>query len=272
MNNLRRIWRVIESVPAGGSTNMAVDEALLASFDQSGSAPVLRVYSWAPPALSIGRFQNPLDEVDLDRCRKDGVQAVRRITGGGSLFHADELTYSIVCTPDMIPGASTVKDSFRVLTGFLLDFYRRLGLTACYAADSVSEQNILGVRTAFCFAGRESFDILTGGKKIGGNAQRRMKNIIFQHGSIPILNRAADGLLYMKDKNSEFADGVTSLADCGVNVDLEILKKLLVESFSNNLGVDVSPGRLTEMELSMSESLRAGKYETDLWNLHGEAG
>ena len=73
--------------------------------------------------------------LDLERCRAKNVTVVQRITGGGVIYHADELTYAIVCAPQHLPGETTVKESFRYLTGFLLTFYRELGLPAAYAAD-----------------------------------------------------------------------------------------------------------------------------------------
>ncbi|MDD2310841.1 MAG: lipoate--protein ligase family protein [Desulfuromonadaceae bacterium] len=194
-------WRLIDTSPLSGAENMAIDEALLRSFDPATSLPILRLYGWNPPALSLGRFQKAAEVLDLARCRADGVAIVRRVTGGGVIYHADELTYSLVCSPEQIPATGSIKDSFRVLTGFLLAFYRGLGLEPAYAADVVPEGSRLGERTAFCFAGRESFDIIAGGRKIGGNAQRRLKGIIFQHGSIPLRNRAATGLSYMRDHN-----------------------------------------------------------------------
>src|SRR6185369_10479554 len=186
-------WRLIVTSPLSGAENMAIDEALLRSFDPESSLPVLRLYGWNPPALSLGRFQKAAEVLNLERCRQDDITIVRRITGGGVIYHADELTYSIVCAPGQIPPAASVKDSFRVLTGFLLAFYRRLGLDAAYALDVAPAGTCLGERTAFCFAGKESFDILADGCKIGGNAQRRTKRLIFQHGSIPLVNRAHTG-------------------------------------------------------------------------------
>src|SRR6185369_16173948 len=204
-------WRLIVTSPLSGAENMAIDEALLRSFDPESSLPVLRLYGWNPPALSLGRFQKAAEVLDLTRCRADDVTIIRRVTGGGLIYHADELTYSLVCAPGQIPPATSIKDSFRVLTGFLLAFYQALGLDAAYAVDAAPEGTRLGERTAFCFAGRESFDILVAGRKIGGNAQRRVKGVIFQHGSIPLLNRAATGLMYMRDKAPEHADGSASL-------------------------------------------------------------
>lgn len=249
---------------------MAIDEALLRLFDPESSAPVLRTYGWDPPTLSLGRFQKTEDVLDLGRCRSKDVSVVRRVSGGGTIYHADELTYSIACSPDQIPSAASVKDSFRVLTGFLIDFYRSLGLNASYAVDTVSDATCLGVRTAFCFAGKESFDILIDGKKIGGNAQRRLKGVIFQHGSIPLINRAQSGLRYMKDRSPEYAEHTVSLSDCGVTADIASLTRMLVEAFRRRVAAETCESCLSQKELSMSRELFLKKYSSDRWNLQGD--
>lgn len=248
---------------------MAIDEALLRSFDPETSLPILRLYGWNPPALSLGRFQKAAEVLDLERCRVDGVAVVRRVTGGGVIYHADELTYSLVCAPGQIPPAGSIKDSFRVLTGFLLSFYRRLGLDAAYAADVAPEGTRLGERTAFCFAGRESFDILAGGRKIGGNAQRRLKGTIFQHGSIPLQNRAATGLSYMRDQDSEHAAGAASLAEYGACADWSGLVNDIAAAFSGYFGTVLRDGSLSEAEQADVERLLADKYRSESWNLEG---
>jgi lipoate-protein ligase A len=249
---------------------MAVDEALLCSFDSDNSEPVLRFYGWNPPALSLGRFQDAEDVLNLGRCRNDGVSIVRRVSGGGTIYHADELTYSIVCAPRQIQSATSVKDSFRVLTGFLIDFYRTLGLESFYAVDMAEGGERLGERTAFCFAGTESFDILIDGRKIGGNAQRRCKNIIFQHGSIPIINRAHHGLQYMKDNSPRYAENSVSLADLVISRDLSVLKSQLLESFSKHMGVAIRVDSLSPEEQHSTHQLMIDKYAADWWNLRGE--
>lgn len=267
----RPTWRLIVTSPLSGAENMAIDEALLRSFDPLSSRPVLRLYGWNPPALSLGRFQKAAEVLDLERCRADGVAVVRRVTGGGVIYHADELTYSLVCAPGQIPPASSIKDSFRVLTGFLLAFYRVLGLDAAYAADAAPEGTRLGEKTAFCFAGRESFDILAGGRKIGGNAQRRLKGIIFQHGSIPLQNRAAVGLSYMREQISAYAEGTASLAEYGVDAGWSSLVNDLATAFSGYFGADLLNGSLSEAESADMEKLLVGRYRSESWNLEGVA-
>ncbi len=248
---------------------MAIDEALLRSFDPVSSPPVLRLYGWSPPALSLGRFQRADQVLDLSRCRADGVAVVRRVTGGGVIYHADELTYSLVCSPEQIPPASSIKDSFRVLTGFLLAFYRSLGLDAVYAADAAPEGTVLGQRTAFCFAGRESFDILANGCKIGGNAQRRLKGVIFQHGSIPLHNRAAIGLSYMREQLPDHVGGTASLSEYGVHAERDSLHQGITAAFSDYFATELATDSLSEREQADMNKLLAEKYSADLWNLEG---
>ncbi len=258
-------WRLVDTGPLDGPANMAVDEALLDGFDPGRSTPVLRLYGWSPPALSLGRFQDSSAVLDLDRCREDGVPVVRRITGGGVIYHADELTYAIVCAPRHLPPAATIKESFRHLTAFLLRFYGALGLDAAWAADISEEPSRLGERTPFCFAGREEFDVMIGGRKIGGNAQRRLRSAIFQHGSIPLVDRVEAGLMYMRERPADDTLRVASLAMLGVDAAPIDLNRLLGEAFGASLGITLATSGLTDWERKRSETLRVGKYAEYDW-------
>lgn len=268
MENSPTTWRLIDTGPLSGPENMAVDEALLRCFSPE-SPPVLRLYGWNPPALSLGRFQKAGDVLDPARCAAARVPVVRRITGGGAIFHADEVTYSLVCSPHQIPPARSIKDSFRVLTMFLLVMYRQVGLAAGYAVDCAGSEARLGERTSFCFAGRETFDIIVNGKKIGGNAQRRLKNVIFQHGSIPLVDRSLDGLTFQADQPEGFAGSVTSLAAEGVILPPEQVRGALVEGWREAVSPHLVPDALTEREQAESERLLAEKYRNPAWNLEG---
>jgi lipoate-protein ligase A len=266
MNDMTTLWRLIDTGPLDGPTNMAIDEALLKNFDPQHSEPVLRLYGWTPPALSLGRFQNADEVLDLQRCTERHVPVVRRITGGGVIYHAEELTYSIVCAPHHIPEAQSVKESFRVLTSFLIGFYRSLSLDVVYAVEHSADSGHLGLRTAFCFAGKESYDILIAGRKIGGNAQRRLKNAIFQHGSIPLRNMASEGVAFLRQPPEGLEAAIAALADLGVTRDEGNLKSLLLQNFRDACGDFVSR-ELTPDEKRSAELLLADRYSTEQWNL-----
>ena len=231
-------WRLVDTGSMDGASNMAIDEALLEAFDPETSAPVFRLYGWDPPALSLGRFQDADAVLDLALCRARGVPVVRRITGGGVIYHADELTYSIVRPPGRLPGETGVADSYRLMNGFLLSFYRALGLPAVYAADSpLPAASRLGERTHFCFAGRERSDILVDGRKIGGNAQRRTRRALFQHGSIPLADRVPVGIGFLREKPPGLDGTVADLATLGITLPVDELKDRLVAAFEETFGV-----------------------------------
>jgi lipoate-protein ligase A len=271
MGNSMQTWRLIDTGPLDGVANMAIDEALLTSFAAGSSAPVLRLYGWDPPALSLGRYQQVEEVLDLEACSQSCVTLVRRITGGGVIYHARELTYSMVCAPAHVPPAGSIKESFRHLTAFLLGFYRSLGLNAGYAVDRLPQGTRLGTRTPLCFAGHEAFDILINGKKIGGNAQRRTRLAIFQHGSIPLESTLAEGRELFRVFPPGVLDSTTSLADQGVTLPPATLAELLVASFQETLGIDLVRDTLSGAETDLVAQLQRGKYGGASWNLKGES-
>lgn len=261
-------WRLIDTGPLDGPANMALDEALLNCFDKERSQPLLRLYGWDPPALSVGRFQDAQAALKLELCREEEVPVVRRMTGGGIIYHAQELTYSIVCAPGHIGGAAGVKDGFRRLCAFLLGTYEKLGLEPSFAADLNPDGERLGARTTFCFAGKEEFDIVVRGRKIGGNAQRRVNGAILQHGSIPLVSRVQHGLRYLKEP-APGATGAVSLAELGIAAELPQLKRTLTESFQERLGVSLKPQPPTVAERDAAALLETAKYRSASWNLEG---
>ena len=93
---MKEQWRLLVTEGNSAFTNMAMDRAVLVANSKGKVPPTVRFYTWKPAAISIGYFQSLRDEVDLAECDKHGVDYVRRITGGGAVFHEKELTYSIV--------------------------------------------------------------------------------------------------------------------------------------------------------------------------------
>ncbi|RLF50724.1 MAG: lipoate--protein ligase family protein, partial [Thermoplasmata archaeon] len=89
-------WRFLLTPGKTAFENMAIDWAVLKANSIGSVPPTVRFYTWNPSAISIGYFQSLEEEVDLDMCKKLGVDYVRRITGGGAVYHEHELTYSIV--------------------------------------------------------------------------------------------------------------------------------------------------------------------------------
>lgn len=259
-------WRLVVTPPADGPTVMAVDEAILTLLGSVQPLPTLRFYGWDPPAISIGRNQDPTRILDLERCRTDRVPVVRRITGGGVIYHADELTYSLTCSPEHLPAGTGVRESYRILTTFLMESYRSLGLSPTYAAESPA---FSPGRSDLCFAGHENFDILVGGKKLGGNAQRRVRGKIFQHGSIPLENRSAVGAGYLRSPPGRIGESTTSLRQEGVDLPRDRLVQLMAGAFAATMGVELVPQPLTHDERLLALQLAETVYRCQEWNVEG---
>jgi lipoate-protein ligase A len=141
---------------------MALDEALLETV-ASGAVPVLRFYGWSPPAVSVGYFQGLEEEVDREACARRGVDLVRRISGGGAVFHDAEITYSFIVPLDHPLAGDSVMGSYGRLCS---------GITAGLG--------LLGIDAAFAPIN----DIIAGGKKVSGNAQTRRQGCVLQHGTV----------------------------------------------------------------------------------------
>ncbi|MDO8489424.1 MAG: lipoate--protein ligase family protein, partial [Candidatus Omnitrophota bacterium] len=179
-----KTFKLIRSPAQSATYNMALDEKIFEHYLEDGIG-VFRVYRWESPSFTYGFSQKPQNEINLAQCASDGVQIVKRMTGGGILFHDDEITYSFVCSKEDVGETDCVFVSYRGICKFLIRFYESLGLACGFALESEGFQDKCAAHE-LCSASHEKYDIVIGAKKIGGNAQKRKRQVIFQHGSIPL--------------------------------------------------------------------------------------
>ena len=166
--------------------NMSIDEALLGS----ASIPTVRFYRWRSPALSFGYF-GKFSDVAIYAAHRD---LVRRWTGGGIVFHGDDLTYSIV-----IPASDRVFDEssiaiYEKIHRVLADALNRVGERAVVAGGvdpggiALWKHAALSTSGYNCFANPVHADVMMDGRKIAGAAQRRTRRGLLQQGSIQCVN------------------------------------------------------------------------------------
>lgn len=197
-----RPWRlIIETAPRPGAWNMAIDRALMESVGDGKAPSTLRFYQWAPPAVSLGKGQAVI--VDRARCAADGVDVVRRPTGGWAIFHTDELTYSVAAHAEDPVVAGPLLEAYKQLSAGLIAGLQRLGLVADLAPplQSAEKAGLLA-----CFEVPYNNEITVGGMKLMGSAQARAQRRLLQHGSLPLIGdvgRAADYLLFPDDAARE---------------------------------------------------------------------
>ncbi|MDR3170477.1 MAG: lipoate--protein ligase family protein [Treponema sp.] len=254
-------FRLLKTGFHNGFYNMGLDEALLEAVAQGGSPPVLRLYGWDPAAVSVGYFQGLEEEVDLGACAAHEVDVVRRISGGGAVFHQAELTYSSIMPIGHPLAGEHILESYKRLCTGIIQALALMGVPAEFAPIN---------------------DILAGGKKISGNAQTRRMGCVLQHGTV--LLDLDVGLMFellrvpaekVKDKQiRDVQERVTSLnALLGRVVSYGEVEAALAEGFCRALSLDYIEGQDGILpEEARALELAAGKFAAPAWLHKSPAG
>jgi lipoate-protein ligase A len=265
------VWRLLIDGVADGFTNMAVDEAILEGYLAGEAPPTLRFYRWHPPCLSIGYFQRAHREVDVEACRRLGVDWVRRPTGGRAILHDREVTYSLVAGEGDPLVCGSIRESYRKISAALVAGLRRLGAPAEMAP---AERRGPGLGSPACFDAPSDYEVTIGGRKVIGSAQVRRGGALLQHGAILLevdVERQARVLrpppgMSAKELAVFLRPRLISLQEAlGRKVSPEQLVEALCEGFRETWGIALEAGGLTPGERERLPVLRA-KYESPAWN------
>jgi lipoate-protein ligase A len=246
-------WRLLDLSYASVFQNLALEEALFRSRT-SGSHPTIRI--WVDPrAVVVGRFQAVSEEVDVSLCQQNNIQIGRRFTGGGAVFHDEGNLNLTVVTPRQrgISLAEFYKPNCAVISN-LLD---RLGAKSSYVPPN-------------------SIEIL--GRKVSGSAGALGREFAFWHASILIstneqmLNdvlepsRAGGATKFIR---SRWRPVVTLERALGTHLDIEDMKRRLIDSCKTCFRVELENGELSAEEVRLMGSLYDRKYSSGKWNLRG---
>jgi lipoate-protein ligase A len=259
---MKKDWHlIIDRNPAKGSWNMAVDDYLFRSLEEKATT-FLRFYRWESPTVSIGYAQKVDKVVDLDFCRKRGIDVVRRITGGKLVLHHKEVTYC-VCSSDAEIFSQKLLDSYKLISEALKRGLHAMGIESNLAKETPSEY-VRGTLPCFSHPARD--EIERKGKKIIGSAQKRAGKKFIQHGSIP-LEKEEDllksvSLLGQKESLVK----MTSLSEA---LDKRVDFDWAVEQFSSGLStyfaVRLKPKTFSNAEMNIIRNIQKERYENPDW-------
>jgi lipoate-protein ligase A len=169
--------------------NMRRDTALLAAAE-AGAEPVLRLFRFVPHGITLGLNQEPARELDLARCASDDISWASRPTGGRAIFHAEEWTYSLAASLDDRDWGGGLSEAYARASALIVRSLLRLGVPAAFAPRDGSESSDApGGRgriapAAPCFASTARHEVVLGGRKLVGSAQRRTARALLQQGSV----------------------------------------------------------------------------------------
>lgn len=267
------VWRLLISGFADGPTNMAVDEAIMRAVEEGIAPPTLRFYGWEPPCVSIGYSQSLVKEVDVERCRRAGVDWVRRPTGGRAILHGDELTYSVVARLDDQRTSGGVVESYRRLSRGLVAGLALLGVPALQAAPQRRPDR--AELSAACFDVPSHYEVTVAGKKLVGSAQVRRKLVLLQHGTLPLYGDIARLVDYLhvdgepsRQRLKEILRrrAATLEEALGRPVSFEEAAQAMAQGFAEALNLELHAGALTPQEEEWALVLRAERYASPEWN------
>jgi lipoate-protein ligase A len=258
-------WRLLNLESHSAFMNMAIDEAILTARTLDRAPNTLRLYQWKPSAVSVGKNQQPENEVQMENLRKLGIDLVRRISGGGTVYHdeRDEVTYSLTAkTSDL--GVKDITAVYAKVYYGIKDALRLLGITADYSEGDAKNCPNLTVK----------------GRKISGSSQAHKRETILQHGTLLLdvdLEKMFTLLrvLWAKtcmDVVNVAKNRITSVkSELGHGVSAETAANALAVGFKNALGAQLVEDELSIFEVDLTKKLCREKYVTDDWNLHGKS-
>ena len=231
--------------------NMAEDEALLNSLASGKGVETLRLYTWKSPAVSIGYFQNITEEVNMEYAKRLNVPVVRRITGGGAVYHEYEITYCVVLKERK--GMEDIIASYEFLCRPVVNFLKGIRIEAEFAPIN---------------------DIIVGGRKISGSAQTRRKGVVMQHGTL-LVRIESERMFSVLNVGREKIKGkgirrieerVTSLEkETGKMWNTEEIINRLAGHFASHFNTKLVKGSLNDFERDKMEKL-VMKYKSREWN------
>jgi len=259
------VWRLLRLETHSAFMNMAIDEAVLRVRMENLVPNTLRFYCWNPSAVSIGRFQNVENEVLLGNCRNFGVDVVRRITGGGTVYHGaeDEITYSVVVRKSELDAPDITSVYAKIYDG-LAGAVKMLGLRADFNVGDKGHCPNITIK----------------GKKISGSAQCHKGEVVLQHGTFLVdvdLEKMFTFLHVPWARTClEVADvarrKITSIREAlGREVSISEVNEALINGFQKALSIKLIDGELTNHERELAEKLFKQKYAKIEWNLEGKS-
>jgi lipoate---protein ligase len=253
------IWRLIPLETCNAAMNMSIDEAILDARIADQVPNTLRLYRWHPSAVSVGRNQKVENEVYLDTAKKLGVDVVRRISGGGAVYHdfEGEVTYSVIAKSCDI-GTIDLTIIYNRIYSAVNDGLRLLGFLGDFSSGDAKNCPNLTVK----------------GKKISGSSQTITRGVVLQHGTVLVsvdLPKMFQ-LLKLKDADCSVAATIgkrkiTSIQnELGHKVSHHTVANALANGFKAMLKIQLEEGELTVGEKENAERLYKEKYTTKEWN------
>ena len=244
-------WRAILDGKNSATFNMAADAYLLEMAENRESEPVVRLYGWDRPSITLGYHQKIERAIDCNRLGETPV--VRRITGGRALLHDDgELTYAVAgnFVDNPVLGKS-LHESYNLISQAIVRFYQALGweATITHRDQPVSLAGSNAMQKG-CFASVSQYEIIVRGQKVAAGSQRRTQTSFIQHGAIKIAAPSHHPAIVETMQTIDL-DNIKTIPG-----DREAMSIMLIKEFESIFQKSFHPRPFSEQEKAVIAGLR----------------
>jgi len=240
------LWRLVNDTTTDPKVNLAREEAILRARQENECSDTLRLWM-NERSVIIGCFGNTKEEVDLEACKSNRVDLVRRISGGGAVYQdIGNLNFSVIAKSSLIKLPDDVLEVYKFVSKPLIAALRNLGVEAEFHPPN---------------------SIYSNGRKISGLALHRLYYTWLIHGSL-LINADLNTLYKVLLRPKAPVANISDLAPQALTVD--DARSALVNSFQRFLDTDFEENQLSEDELAQAENLLQLKYGKQSWNMQDE--
>lgn len=249
---MKEFWRFIDYSSNDPYLNLAIEETLARSILEFNSSNALRVWQH-PLIVSIGCNQRPEQEVNIDYCKRKGIKIVRRLSAGGAVYQdSGNLNYSLYIDTNKFKSFKDPVESYSYLCRGLIIALKSLGIEAEFKPVN---------------------DVVIGKRKISGNAQHQLYNVLIHHGTL-LMDLNFDNLEKalmvpaekLRDKGAtSVRDRVTTIKrELGRRIPINVVKNTVRKGYEEALGIVFQDSKLTPEEFKIAKELRE-KYSSQEW-------
>ena len=265
-----QVWRLIDTGVETPEFNMALDEVLSLSCRERSSPPTLRFYQWALPSISIGYFQKAHEVLDLAQCKNQGIGVVRRLTGGGAVYHHHEITYSLSGASGTVLYGKNLKDTFFQIARGFQNGFNKMGIPVHLWEGATPRRSL----SPLCFASSSWYEMTFEGKKLMGSAQRRWPNGFLQQGSLLLKDHPESALGLFKFSSEENkCKNLSTYKENTITLDrlskplplIKDLKKWMIEGFEEEFSIQFQEKGLQNLERTRVQQFIKERYGNQGW-------
>ena len=249
-------WRLLFTPDVDPYMNMAIDEALTRKcIDSEDRQTAIRFYTWKETSCSIGYFQKIENVIKAQNNKR--IPIVRRPTGGGIVYHGNDITFSIVKRKIHSNQQEKITSFYKLIGESLMRGLEKLGFTCTFylqeekshrsAQETKPFKNRLS-QESYCSVTPAKYDIMIDGSKVAGYAARKSQGAVLCQGYLDVHKR-------WKEQYNDSHENT-----------IDLLFDNLTTSFKNVFGITLTSSQLTEKEMRLANKIRDKKYACDEWN------